>query len=387
MRIMIPVWGEFLSRTRKEVRTVFNMYQAFQLLGISNVMHSEAMKRLDIFVRHTIPKERSMEAPIFLGISSEDVPVWVLSTIVVRRLSCADVRGLDPDTNLASYLFIFINQRLTNLDSKVGKITPKHGSDEEGGPDSDSNHSRLEGFRIKQDIPEGDIAVISHYIRMSVEIAHGQDPLSPMSLVSRLNPDPSFRALVSQSLDHMGPLLNEQLNPTQVMLAGWVMNQHISIRAMPHLKKVDVLSLIGIARAYLWSMGHLDLAALISAIAKGNESGQENHMASVLTRMTRENQAEIERRFPFQKRTSSRAKNAKSLDLTVNDIEDAVELLSYSDWYLTLPDEWVSRLLGNSRYRRYQIPADIRNLMARLVIELDRRYETSAGYVPSAVAY
>lgn len=370
-RIMIPIWGEFMNRNKNDVNTNFISQQAFELVATSNVMHCDAMKRLDLFARHVRVKNRPVESAVFAGISSENLPNWVIANVVVKRLSSGDVRGIEPESTLVTFMYNFMEQKLKDLEDQ-GRVTVKHDTSS-GGVNDENNHSRLEGFKIKQDIPAGDIVLLSHYIRRAIDMAYQDKPLTPRCLIRRLNPNPDFVNYVIKSHQSVEALSEEKLNHAQVTLAAWVLNKYVSIRAMGYLTKQDVLAVIALAQAYLWYNGHRDLAAVVSAIAKRGGMLDDRVIGDSKSNMTDVQAEKFARIFPFERRLKSR-KTAKSVSPQVMSINNMVDIFSANAWQLTLPEDWVSQLRGNSRYRRYDIPSDIRQKLADLVIELDDRY-------------
>lgn len=372
MRVMLPVWEEFILQTKKETGSTFKEYQAFDLISGSEIMSSEAMKRLEVFVINTIPKDRNKDAAVFSGVSSEDFPEWILAVTVVKRLTSADIRGINSDHTLVTYLHNYIDQRSRSLENRTGKIKPKYSGDSSSS-DENSNHSKLEGFKIKETIAEGDIATIRRYLGRAVEQVTGQIPMTGLSLTNRLSRDENMVKYVQMSLESVKPLFNEILTHQQVTIAAWVLADYIPCQSMPYLNKSDILKIIAFAQAYLWSKGHYSLAGLVSAIPRNFLDAGGSMIADNKTRMDTANVAEIGRLFPYLKRTSSRAKNVKSTNPTLTAIETMVEEISYYQWTLTLPPQWVAELQGTEIALRYRIPENIRDLLAALIIELDVR--------------
>ena len=375
MRIMIPVWEEFMIRTRDDISTIFKEYQAFELMAYADVMQCEAMQRLEVFVRDTIPKDRSVEAAVLSGIGSEDFPGWVLAVTVVRRLTGADVRGLNSDATLVTYLYNYISMRSGSLENRIGSIKPKR-LEKPSSSDEGNNHSRLEGYKIKQAIAAGDIAIIRHYIRYSLDQALGMEPMTPLSLLNRLSPDPQFPRLIAESWQSVQVLKSEVLTSSQTGIAAWVLSNYISPRALPYLNKTDVLRLIAIAQAYMWIIGHRELAALCSGISRSYLETNENTISDTKSRMSTENLEAFGSIFPYLRRASSKAKATsktnRSTSMALTSVSAMVENITLYQWTLTLPPHWLEQLTGNAQVRRFKIPVNIRDLLAALVIHVEQ---------------
>ncbi len=368
MRIAIPIWGEFAIITQNEIPAAFRGYMCFHLLDTSNVAHCPAMKRLKTFVEHTIPKERNATAVVISGVSSEDFPEWILANTVVERLSKADLSGSAPNGTLVSYLFNYISTSPSSLENTSGKIFNKHAEASTG---DEQNLSRIEGFKIKQEVAQGDVVATTSYLTRAVKEATGQLELHDRSLVRRLSQDPAFLETVVRSIESTHMLMDKNLAQPQVNLAGWVLSPYIPIRAIPYLNRPDIVTMIAFAQSYLWFHGHRELAGIVSGVSRPQaESGE--FLADFRTKMDKAHAEEFVQRFPFSHRTSSRAKAAKVSNPGLTTLDNMVKQLSAFTWRLTLPQAWINQLRGGTSVdRRYDTPVDIRVLLSRLVIEID----------------
>lgn len=384
LRIMIPIWGQFMLNSKSRTDNMFKEYQAFSLLALAPVMQWDAMKRFTVFVNYTLPKDRALDAVIISGLSSHDFPDWVLAMTVVRRLCRGDVRGNNPDATLVAHLFVYLSQRLRSIESTTGKIIGKTTIADHG--ESDSNLSVLENFKIKESVPAGDIAGVSFYINFQLQKVLNDEPLGPLALANRLcrdweaeahgKPiifDPKFPQLIKMSHTSVQALSTERLTKVQVMLSAWVMSRYIPIRSIPNLQKTDLLGIITFAQAYLWHHGHRELAALCSAVSRNEGEETMSALAVSMDAIEKPEMAELIKRFPYRKRTSSRSKTARSTIPVLTTIDDMVDMVAQQTWNLTLPKEWVSVMTGHARNRRYNAPSNLRTKLARLIIELDDR--------------
>lgn len=375
VRIAIPIWGEFASTVGDELPSFLRDFMAFKLLDTSNVVRSKAMHRLRVFIENTLPDNRNDTAIVIFGISTEDFIDWVLANTVIVRLSKADLSGValvvgstSANAALISYLYNYISQIPSQIENSVGRITDKH--KDAGSGDSEQNLSRLEGFKIKQEVSIGDVTVTSYYLKLSVDQVFGLAPMPERSLAHRLSPDPAFLDFVRYSIETSRSLIDERLNPSQVNLAGWVLSKHVSVRAIPYLTKEDIVRMIGFAQAWLWYNGHLELAGIVSAIARPYE-GTDVSVADTKLRFEKAQIDELTARYPYLHRTRSRAKNAKLTNPAIKTINNMVESLSQVSWYLTVPKEIVQKLTGRSNDRRYFTPENIRIKLADLILMLD----------------
>lgn len=396
LRVMFPIWRQFTADTRRESGNIFKEYQAYQLLALSEVAQCKAMNRLMVFIRHTIPKDRHNDAAILVGISSEDIPNWVLSVTVVTRLCCGDVRGINqnPDANtqittLPAYLYNFILQKLRGIETSVGNVSPKNSGTYAG--DGDSNLSKLEGFKIKQPTSIGNIETISAYLEIQMDRVLSGEPLGPRSLTSRLSTSPDFPRMVVEAYQSVQELDAVRLTREQVAIAGWVLKQFIPVRSIPSLQKQDLLKMIAFAVAYLWEKNHFYLAAFASGIAIDTNDDNVGMIADRKDAIDKEELVSLMRRYIFTKRTGSRAKTAKSINPVITAIETMTQSLSKYQWRITLPEHWISKAGWNPRSKVIKIPTDIRTRLALVLIDVDdmkplpripEHYHSAVGQMP-----
>jgi hypothetical protein len=139
------------------------------------------------------------------------------------------------------------------------------------------------------------------------------------------------------------------------------------------LSKQDVIKIIAFAQAYLFSNQHHHLASIVSAEAVDimvSATGG-SMMADRKDAIEKEELLQLVERFPFNRRTASRARNAKNTSPVLTTIESLTQGLSKYQWRMTLPDSWVTRIGWNPRNRIVKVPADIRTLLAQLVLDVD----------------
>jgi len=359
LRIMIPIWGEFIARTKKETGTVFKEYYAFKLLAYTNIARSEPMERLRVYVEHSLPAEKSKSAAILGGISSEDFPTWILALVVVRRLAIGDVRGIIPNSSLITYIYKFIGGKVKGHDSSfIGSVKDKiiDGS----GQDSENNLSRLEGYKIKQEIPAGDIAIISFYLKDTDALARKVCPDIDLELV---------RACVASAQN----LETEQIWSPQITLIQWVLKTVIPPRGMLYINKQLSLKAMGVASALLWHKKHYELAGLISAIEYDNKDELMLAGSDSRARIAKDQLEVLDVYYPFSRKPVGKQRVVKRVNPAVESIDLVSTQFSEHEWRFTLPDMFVAKVTGNANNRRLIIPYDIKVKLAALVIALASR--------------
>jgi hypothetical protein len=373
LRPMLLVWGEYVFRTEKEHGTNWKEYKAFELLGASYILEEgkcPPMERLRKYVELSLPQAKEFDSAILDGLSTEDFSTWVLALVVIRRLTIGDISGTDPDFNLVAFIYRYVGQKVKGHDNSfMGMVKPKIPESQSG--DSENNLSKLEGYKVKQEIPAGDIAIIEHYISDTRKLALRVDPSLEMNL-----------GLLEESLESIKQLSSENLWDPQLTLVQWTLGAAVSPRAFPYLSKKSVLEAMGVAQAILWHQKHYVLAALMTAVAQNNS--QELQLTGVIpqSRIPQDRLTQLEELFPHSRRQSGKQKSQKEKNVAVISIDKVTKEFREHEWRITVPQKWLAGLDGEDKFlrnndRRYPVPYDIRVKMADLAISVARQQAAS----------
>lgn len=365
LRVVVPVWGELISYTEKHkiLGTHWKEDGAFKLLNRTNLMYCEAMVKLRGYVNAFIPTDKSKRpySAILAGVGTEDFPEWLLAVIVFRRVCIGDIRNTNPESHLVSSIHSYILNRLNPSESSfIGHVREKNNRKE---MDGDENKlSRLEGYKIRQELAEGDIAIIVHGAR---------DPYRNAKIIS-----PSIDlALVEEALVTTRQLLNIHVQQPQLTVMQWVLDPAIKPRGLQYLPKPQFLDAMAVAQAVLWHNQHYEIAALVSAIAETadaefSEVGMGGH-----GRITRDLAEQLAFEYKYHLRPNS--KQQKETGRVQNTAVLAIDLVTKQfdqfGWLATLPSDKVRVANPTTMSRRIVLPNNIRSLFAKLSIAIAQR--------------
>lgn len=356
MRPLIPIWGEYIHRTKKNHGNTFKEFYAARLLNESNIVLSPAWLRLDQFVRASIPTEKSIDSAIYDSIGSKAFPEWVRSMIVVRKLCVGDVRGVDPFNNLPAVIFKYLQNKVKGMDSNfAGIVKDKPKVDDRN--DAENNISVIETIKVKEPVAAGDIAVPSWYTEDVVRMALKVHPALPLRLLE-------------QSLKTVQRLESEQIHECQTAIMQWVMKPALSPRGLMRLKKEAILRVMAATQAILWDWGHFELAGLLSGIAQREDMDHYAGGGDKISKLTADQIEKLNQLFPFQRRQGGKkAKVVRQTNPAIASLENINELFSEHVWKLTLPKEWLKQLTDGTS-RMYVAPTDLRRTLANLIITI-----------------
>lgn len=359
LRVMIPIWGEFIYRTWNETGTNFKEYHAYKLLSQTKLVHSPPMEKLKIYVENNIKSDKSMASAIVGGVGSEDYSEWLLALVLVRRLCIGDISGYAAGdaqlTNLVTFIYNFIIYKVTgNTSTSFGEMI-RNKEFESGESSNEHNASRIENYKIKQESPIGDMVILEHYM---------EDP-SKVAMQLKIED----MGLLNQFLAASAQLETEQLYQGQIILTQWTLATVLSPRGIPHLSKKKTITAIALAQTWLWEQGHFELACLISSIASQNKGELQLSGNDSRARIPKDMMEQLQQLYPFTK-VSSAKQRTKPTNPAVEAIDSVASMLGARDWILTVPDAMAIKVTQNQSLRRYSCPYDIRYLLAKLAIQL-----------------
>ena len=358
LRIMVPIWGEFLYRIRGPVGTNFKEMHSLHLLRKTDIINCTYMDRLREYINSNTKIDDSIFGAILDGIGSEDYPQWIYSLVIVRRLCIGNFSGVNPDINLVTFIFNYVRQKMgpNGTSAFGGNIVNDKFKYFDDNSNDDDNASRTESYKIRQSVPTGDLVSIDFYLSNPIAVANALDPsISPDLLSSCLNSCMVFKTNV--------------IWPVQVTLAKWIMSKVIPARAFNNLSKEKVINAIAISQAWLFSHDHKELGCLIGAIASDNSQTMQLGGIDSRSRITREQMEILNILYPFTTIRSSKQKTKPANEAVVA-IDEVSTQLSHRDWILTAAPEYVKSVTGDPRYTRYSSPYDAKIKLAALIIDI-----------------
>lgn len=362
LRAVVPVWGELIAYTEKHkiLGTNWKEYSAYQLLNRTALMNCEAMVKLRGYVNAFIPTDKTKRphSAILAGVGTEDFPEWLLGVIVFRRVCNGDIRNTNPDTHLVSSIHSYILNKLNPSESSfIGRVREKNARKEAEG--DENKLSRLEGYKIRQELAEGDIAMIVHSARDPYRIARAVSPSVDMALVEE--------ALVSTQA-----LLGVHIQQPQLTIMQWVLAEGIKPRGLQYLPKPLFLKAMAVAQAVLWHKGHYSIAALVSAEAEVSDAEYTEVGMGGHGRISKDLTEHLAITHPYHLRPSGKQQkeSGRLQNSAVVSIDLVTKQFDQYGWLLTLPSDKIKIVNLNMATRRFVLPNDIRSQLAKLAIDI-----------------
>lgn len=357
-RAMVPVWGAFMFRTKEEIGNDWKEYAAFKLLNNTKMMKSAAMQKLAVYVEKNLIRDEPLVAAIMGGVSVDEYPKYLLGRTVLRRVCVGDIDARDQLTHLVKYIFNYLRQTHRPPGTLQFGRTIRDKEFEDPNRNNDNQVSRLEAYKITQDIPIGDLSILDAPFN------------NPQRLAVNLRPDIDL-ALFEEFWNHAQILLQEPPYEPQVVLTQWIMAPVIPPRGLTRLNRHRMVTAMAIAQTCLWQDAQYQLACLLTAVA--SEARAERFMStnSYDRQIPKDLMRQLDELYPYQPTTQGK-KKSKPINAAARAIGLVANGFDTRDWQLTLPPSLTTRVTGNPNQRRYGCPSDIRVLLAMLVIALKK---------------
>lgn len=288
LRFMTGIWGEYLYHNHKKVGTNFKEYTALRLLDKTWLYSCDSTVRLRQYVEAWIKQNNKSEAAVMGGVSSFELPIFVLATIMVRKLTTG---SMDADLDNGGIVVNIYRGLMTVLNDLAGKFSAlsdktAHIKDSRG--DDQSNWSTCELYKIIQPMSSGQIVTISHFVKRPWALANMIDPTLP-------------KHILEECLDNIFSLPNYSVEQHTALLAQWTLSPTVPCRIFYQLSKKHVMQLVALAQALLWHWDFPDLALLITTQADRTRlvTGAQAHR--VKKRVRNDPMVELDAKYPYHK--------------------------------------------------------------------------------------
>lgn len=366
-RSIIPIWGEYIGQTRHDYGTDFKEYYAFKLLEESSLMHSEPIEKLKVYIEQTVGNEKNNPASILDGISSEHFPKWMMAIVSIRRLSVGDLRGIDANANLVTFVYKYIRHKAEKIDNVPDEIIRTKKTAEGASVSEENKISVLERYKIRHEIAIGDISEQRHALRDLREIAFSLAPNMTNEIFER-----SQRSVVK--------LQDHQLMLPQVTLLRWIFKPIVSPKGLMYVDKNVLVQAMGVVESVLWCRGHKYLAMLSTTYANLDSSEHFVSGMDAKAKLPKNLSEQISILYPYQKASVSRTEERRlSVDAqkitnpAIKAIQNVTDHFSKYAWVATCSNEMRIELLGDKNNLKVQVPYDIKTHLALVIIEIGSR--------------
>lgn len=358
LRVMLPIWGEYVHLTKSDTGTLFKEYHSFHLLAGSSLLESEPLQKLETYIASMASRDKFDTSNTLKGICSEDFNTWLLAMICVRRLCISDLRGYLETPDLVKIVYKFLVGKIQNTENNFENIV-KIKAIEDSSVEGDVRTSALERYKMKTNLSPGEI------IELEFSLADIHKVADRLSI--NINHQMLERALLSTK-----PLVNRYISNAQLLLLRWVLKPVISPNGLMYLSKHKVVEALALVETVLWARGHEYLAILTTCYQSSPENNFSVNFVDSKIRVPAELTEELNRLYPFTTVANTKRAANKKTNLAAESIDKLTNELFSSTWRITADEEMIIKTLG-SKSRKFPIKPDIKIDLTKLVIELGSR--------------
>lgn len=358
LRCMIPVWGEYIYSIKQETDDSFKEMQAFQLVDKILTPEVPAIAKLINYIENTIRSANpTRHMGVFRGISLADYPRWMLALVSIRCLAVGDIRGTNPNAHLATFIHMFIQNRLMSRDENGdNKIKDKEISDTVD--EDNAGASALERYKIKADNSVGDFVEIEYWLSDAVRL--GQ------LLAPGITPEEIYAGI-----EHMQDYVGTPRKP-QVTLIRWIIKPVISQRGILHMNAELLKNIMGVLEAVLWKRNHKYLSILMSCHPILSEQEMVISPVDSTMRIPDPLIETLEHYFPYKKNQRNKKVVVKDSLHVMESIDTITTDFKKFGWRPSVGPDRVEDAIGY-KANRFPIKPDIKTDFARLVIEIQTK--------------
>lgn len=363
IRAACPFWFDFAALTKSVLNREHKDTLSYSLIEQAWPAQSEAMKRLEEFVDHTVGNDRNNPAAVLLGIGTDDFVYWALSSLIINRLPIVDVMGYNNATPVVSALYNYVRHRVTTIASSQPAIKNKFA--ETSYSADENNQSFLEGFRNRIALTVGQEAQGDYYLERQIKLIHESSDLNLVmqnfslleqeySLLQRVAPgiDPK---LVIDALESSKVLHGVNLTDEQITIASWLFHPYSQVRAVGNFLKERVVALLGLAQAVLIHHNKVDLARLVTAGYERTDAENSIFLGESIAPMRSNEKENYRNTFPLEQRSKN---NKKVRNMVYDDVYRLVHSLQDYDINCTFSAATLEKVQGANSNRKYFLKKD-----------------------------
>ena len=364
IRFMMPIWGAY-NKTIIGIVGKQKEYHSYKLLANTEILNHSAIVRLSKFIHSMVDSNIKTSAMIIQGQGTEELPEWILASLIVKRLSVADFKS---DGGLVKNIFTFVKHVLSDLDGLFGGIRAKHG---DGSDDDGSEYSQLEKFRGKPPKSTGETIATGVFVTQfskSNTTFVVEDPIHLAKMIDDTI-DPLLVSICFNSAIN-NPIT--EIHQWQLALTQYVIYPIISPTGVAGLSALQLSNIVMVvAQALMIHWGFLHLGLLVKAVAiKMDVNEARPPMGS--SRITANTLKELMVAYPYILKNQANDRQSNIAYKAINELND---LMIVNDWDLIVPPELVQSVNEQGILTYGQVPSNVREMIALLVLRLNLIYE------------
>lgn len=335
IKSVIGVIGQFARTKAGDLNTIHKEYILFNFFQTyPRIYDSDPMQKLIRLVRCLLvlpTNEKFTEERLVIEkqISREDIPAYIIATVVIQKIGVMALAGDNESKNIVTKIYNYVKNKLKSNGDVTKTIRDKSPS-ESAKDETQESESPVETYRSLTDIEQGKLIEFNWALR-SVDVILQQLPkamrevIKEKELINAADFVRCFRAEVP-------------IHKLQIIFLGTIFKSVIDPRAMDRIDVESLLNLFTVGFSYLWNLGFRSLALQLTSKIVDVDS-DEIMINSVVdkSRMSKELRDKLDEVYPCR-----RVINASKANNVVVEAIDLITAEMYSKrWIPTAFQEYV----------------------------------------------
>lgn len=358
-RFIIPVWGRYMPLKRYDDQSSMKEYHCFQLIMGSKFYKAPCFARLETYVRGGMDEKDDMGV-ILAGLSSEEIPIFLMAITSVRKLAVASLSADDDRKHLIRMLYHYVKNKAINLGSTLGYNVRAKLPDSID-RDHEDNSSTLDVYKMREEIPVGDLAVIETYINKYMVdgiTAYGAeiDKSKVAECLAVIEENAVFRPAESQ-----------------IILATWIVGVQVSGNAVPLLAKKELMRVFAVAQTVLWGWGLNELAVLLTAKEVPLDPGERLSRVKIRS-ISEDRMDKLREIYPHALNVNEHREYGTITNAGERSVERLAVMFRRNEWKADCPKELANSFENTGVVSIFEASPDARDQLADVLINLSKVY-------------
>lgn len=369
LRMMVPIWGSFLSLASNVSGNNFKEQRALELISGSPVDQWPGMERLIVYIESNIMANKSSMSALLGGLSSSEIPDHLSSLAIVRKVALATLDMKDERDNIVKIIYNFVNGSEKRIDNRfegnVGhKTLHRDGKD-------DDNSSVFDMIKVNEEIRTDIRITLEEYVNDYERLAVRSYP----------DVDLKYLEILMRQVNSIRPL---DIKLPQTVLSQWVLGNVLSPRSIKVLPVKQQIICIIVSQAILWTKGFHELAVLMTCQPIDLNDNPEWDIDEARGKISRASLLTLESMYPHFRKEARKSEYDKRVVLPAKAIDTIVAELNHYGWRVKAPQALrrtltkdvneniknQARAVKITTQRQLIISYDIKEILAGLVIDL-----------------
>ncbi len=358
LRPMIPIWGQFIEHSRRELGNNYKEYMAFGLLKDTALARCNEFERLREFIQVSIASQTTGDktfTPVLGGLGTEELPVWLMAMTAVRRLASATVSGPGDSVNLIAKVHYYVDSKMKSLDRDFGRqFGGKVSEKKQTGSSDGENTSHVEMYKIKPDISDGDIVSLNVYAMDAYRLLAARDPSVPLEKLEAC-------LAITRKMQQI------DIASHQLWLVKWAMHPTMPARGIDVITIEPLLNCMAVAQAILWHWGFFDLAAMVTATPQLTADDMLIGVSENRSRIPKENLAWMEANYIHRLQVRKGTQAPRQTNVAARAVDKLSDVLTRSEWILNAPPALMNLTSRAGTSRTLSAPPDLKIQLSTLL--------------------